>query len=87
LGASVASLWALISREFVWLVLLGCLIATPLALLLMKNWLQKYDYRIDISWWVFALAGLLALVIALVTVSTQAIRAALANPVSSLRSE
>jgi ABC-type antimicrobial peptide transport system permease subunit len=87
LGASVASLWALISREFVWLVLLGSLIATPLALLLMKNWLQKYDYRIDISWWVFALAGLLALVIALVTVSTQAIRAALANPVSSLRSE
>jgi len=87
LGASVANLWALISREFVWLVLLGCLIATPLALILMKNWLQKFDYRIDINWWVFALAGLLALVIALVTVSTQAIRAALANPVSNLRSE
>lgn len=53
----------------------------------MLNWLQKYDYRIDISWWVFAIAGLLAFVIALLTVSTQAIKAAIANPVKSLRTE
>ena len=87
LGASVANLWMLLSKEFVWLVLVGCSIASPLAFWLMKDWLQKYDYRIDISWWVFVLAGLLAFVIALLTVSTQAIKAAIANPVKSLRME
>jgi len=87
LGASVANLWALLSKEFVLLVLFACVIAAPLAFWLMKNWLQKYDYRIDISWWVFVIAGLLALVIALVTVSTQAIKAAISNPVKSLRTE
>jgi len=87
LGASIINLWALLSKEFVLLVMLGCLIASPLAFLLTKNWLQKYEYRIDISWWVFIIAGLLALVIALLTVSTQAIKAAVANPVKSLRTE
>ena len=87
LGASVANLWMLLSKEFVWLVLIGCSIASPLAFWLMKDWLQKYDYRIDISWWVFAIAGLLAFAIALLTVSTQAIKAAIANPVKSLRTE
>ena len=87
LGASVFNLWALLSKEFVWLVLIGCLIASPLAFLLMKNWLQQYDYRVEISWWIFIIAGLMAIVIALITVSTQAIKAALENPVKSLRSE
>lgn len=87
LGASLANLWMLLSKEFVWLVLAGCLIASPLAFLLMKEWLQHYDYRIDISWWIFIIAGLVAVVIALLTVSTQAVRAAVVNPVKSLRTE
>lgn len=87
LGASLLNLWGLLSREFVWLVIMGCLIASPLAFLLMKNWLQGYDYRINIHWWVFAFAGVAALAIALLTVSAQAIKAAVANPVKSLRSE
>lgn len=87
LGASVANLWMLLSREFVWLVLIACVLASPLTFWLMNEWLQKYDYRISISGWLFAIAGVLAIVIALLTVSIQAIRAALANPVKSLRSE
>jgi ABC-type antimicrobial peptide transport system permease subunit len=87
LGASIANLWLLLSKEFVWLILIACLIASPLSLLLMNDWLGKYDYRIDISGWVFVIAALLAIVIALVTVSAQAIKAAIANPVKSLRTE
>ena len=87
LGASVSRIWILLSREFVLLVLIASVIASPITYWQMSNWLQKYDYRIDISSWVFLLAGILALVIALVTVSTQAIKAALANPVKSLRTE
>jgi putative ABC transport system permease protein len=87
LGASVTNLWMLLSREFVLLVLLACVIASPLAFWLMDGWLQKYDYRINISAWIFILTGILAIVIALVTVSAQAIKAALANPVTSLRTE
>ena len=87
LGASVMNLIALLSKEFMVLVGVSCLIASPLAYWFMHGWLQKYEYRIDISWWVFAIAGALALVIALVTVSFQAVKAALANPVKSLRSE
>jgi len=68
-------------------VLVAFVIACPIAYFAMNRWLQDFAYRIDISWWVFVLAGGLALVIALVTVSTQAIRAALANPVESLRYE
>ena len=87
LGASIANLWILLSREFVWLVIIACVIASPLAYWLMHNWLQKYDYRININWVVFAIAGLVAIAIALLTVSTQAIKAAISNPVKSLRTE
>jgi putative ABC transport system permease protein len=77
----------LLSKEFVLLVSIAALIASPLAFWLMKDWLQKYDYRIGISVWVFVSAGVAALVIALMTVSSQAIKAAIANPVKSLRTE
>jgi putative ABC transport system permease protein len=87
LGASITNLWMLLSKEFILLVAIACIIASPLALWLMTNWLQQYDYRIDISWWIFAIAGSLAVIIALITVSTQAIRAAIANPVNRLRAE
>jgi putative ABC transport system permease protein len=87
LGASISSLVVLLSKDFTRFVLLGLLAATPLAYFAMEKWLQNFAYRIDIGWWVFALAGGLALLIALATVSTQAIKAALANPVESLRYE
>lgn len=87
LGASLINLWTLLSKEFIWLVVSGCIIATPIAYWLMNGWLQGYDYRITINWWIFIVAGILALVVALVTVSTQAIKAAISNPVNSLRSE
>jgi len=87
LGASVSRVVTLLSREFALLVLLANLLAWPFAYLVMNKVLQNYAYRIDISWWVFALSGGLALLIALLTVSTQAIKAALANPVEALRYE
>jgi putative ABC transport system permease protein len=87
LGATITSVAALLSKDFVKLVLFANLIAWPVAWFAMNRWLQNFAYRIDIGWWVFALAGGLALVIALATVSTQAIKAALANPVESLRYE
>lgn len=87
LGASVPNLVALLSREFVVLVLIAILIASPLAYYLMDKWVQDFAYRTDISWWVFGLAGAVALLIALFTVSYQSIRAALMNPVRSLKSE
>jgi putative ABC transport system permease protein len=87
LGASVANLWQLLSKDFVILILFSCIIATPIAHYFMNNWLQKYTYRTDISWWVFVLAAVGTLVIALLTVSYQAIKAALMNPVQSLKTE
>lgn len=87
LGASVSRVVTLLSREFAVLVVLANGIAWPLAYLVMNKVLQNYAYRIDMSWWVFALAGGVALLIALLTVSTQAIKAALANPVEALRYE
>ncbi|MCI0695559.1 ABC transporter permease [candidate division KSB1 bacterium] len=87
LGASVAGLAGLLSKDFVKLVLLANLVAWPIAWYAMNKWLQNFAYRTDINWWVFALAGGLAMLIALLTVSTQAIKAALANPVDSLRYE
>ncbi|MFQ5751728.1 MAG: ABC transporter permease [bacterium] len=87
LGASVTGVVALLSKDFVKLVLLANVIAWPVAWWAMNKWLQNFAYRIDIDWWVFLLAGGLALLIALLTVSAQAIRAALANPVDSLRYE
>lgn len=87
LGARPATLFNLLSKEFLLLVLIAMVIASPLAWIAMSNWLQDYVYRIHISWWMFAVAGVLAVLIALVTVSFQAIRAAIANPVKSLRTE
>ena len=87
LGATIANVTALLSKDFVKLVLMGNLLAWPVAYFAMNKWLQNFAYRIDSSWWIFALAGGLGLVIALLTVSSQAIRAALANPVESLRYE
>lgn len=87
LGASVTSIARLLSIDFLKLVGVSFLLAAPLGYWAMHQWLKEYPYRIQLSWWIFALAGLIALLIALITVSTQAIRAARANPVKSLRSE
>ena len=87
LGASVGSLVALLSKDFLKLVLVAIVVASPLAWYAMHRWLQDFAYRIEIEWWVFALAGTLAVGIALLTVSFQSIKAALMNPVKSLRSE
>jgi len=87
LGASVASLFASLSKEFIVLVIIALLIAAPLSYLAMTRWLENYKYQTDISWWVFALSALIAIVITLATVSFQTLKAALVNPVKSLRSE
>ena len=87
LGASMLNVWQLISKEFVWLVVFSCVIAAPLGYFLLKSWLNGFTYRTEISWWIFVLSFLGALTITLLTVSTQAIRAAMSNPVKSLRSE
>lgn len=87
LGASVANIGYVISKDFLALVCLAMLIASPFAYWMMNKWLQDFAYRIQISWWVFALAAGVALLIALATVSVQAIKAAVANPVKSLRTE
>jgi putative ABC transport system permease protein len=87
LGAKVGGIVALLGRDFVKLVAIAAVIAFPVAWLGMNYWLQGFAYRVGISWWIFAIAGLAAVLIALVTVSLQTIRAALANPIRSLRSE
>jgi putative ABC transport system permease protein len=87
LGANPLSIFKLLTREFLFLVIISLFIASPLAWMALNKWLQDFAYRTTISWWVFALAGTLALLIALATVSFQAIKAALTNPVKSLRSE
>ncbi len=87
LGASTSGIVALLSKDFLKLVLIAFVIATPIAWYAMNQWLQDFAYKIDIPWWIFVLAGLLAIAIALFTVSFQAVKAALANPVKSLRSE
>ncbi len=87
LGASVSGIVALLSGEFVKLVLIAIVIASPVSWWAMNRWLQDFAYRIDIEWWMFAVAGLAAVAIALLTISWQAIRAAMANPVESLRAE
>jgi putative ABC transport system permease protein len=87
LGASVPSIVTLLSKDFLKLVLIAILIASPLAWYAMNRWLADFAYKIDIEWWVFAGAGLLAVGIALLTVSFQSVKAALMNPVNSLRSE
>ncbi|MDB5156701.1 MAG: FtsX-like permease family protein, partial [Mucilaginibacter sp.] len=87
LGASIAQVWVLLSTDFILLVFISCLIASPMAYYFLHNWLLKYDYRINIGPGVFILSGIAAVTITLFTVSFQAIRAALANPVKSLRNE
>jgi ABC-type antimicrobial peptide transport system permease subunit len=87
LGATVGNLWQLLSKQFVWLVSISLLIAVPVAYYFMYNWLQHYTYRTSIPWWIFIAAAAGALLITLLTVSFQAIKAAVANPVKSLRSE
>jgi hypothetical protein len=87
LGANTKGLVALLAKDFLKLVAIAIILASPLAYFLMNKWLQDFAYRISIGWWVFVLAGVIALLIALVTVSFQAIRAAVANPVKSLRTE
>jgi putative ABC transport system permease protein len=87
LGASVGNIVGMLSKDFLKLVIIAAIIAFPLAWWGMHKWLQDFAYRVDIGWWIFLVAGILALVIALLTVSFQAIRAALMNPVSALRSE
>ncbi len=87
LGATVFNVWKLLSRDFVVLVVISVLLATPLAYYYTNQWLQEYNYRIEISWWVFAVTSIAALTITLLTVSFQAVKAALMNPVESLKSE
>jgi ABC-type antimicrobial peptide transport system permease subunit len=87
LGASVSGVVYLFSKEFIILITIAFIIASPVAWYFMNQWLQDYVYRINISWWIFIVGGLSAIIIALITVSFKAIKAALANPVKSLRSE
>jgi putative ABC transport system permease protein len=87
LGATVPQVWLLLSRDFMLLVLISCVVSTPLAFYFLHQWLQKYDYRISIHPLVFVAAGLGALVITLITTSFQSVRAALANPTKCLRTE
>lgn len=87
LGASTPGLVALLSKDFLKLVLIAIVIASPIAWYVMNRWLQEFAYKIDVEWWMFVVAGLLAVGIAVLTVSFQSIKAALANPITSLRSE
>ena len=87
LGASVGNITALLSKDFLKLVFISVVIASPIAGYFMNIWLQDFAYRVDISWWIFAVAGIMAILIALLTVGYQSIKAALANPVKSLRTE
>jgi len=87
LGASIASITSLISKDFLKLVLMAFLIASPIAYYLMNGWLQDFTYKIKISWWVFALTGGIAMIITLLTIGFQSVKSAMANPVKSLRTE
>jgi putative ABC transport system permease protein len=87
MGASVSGITALLSKEFLKLVFIAVAIAIPVAWYFTDKWLQDFAYHIDMEWWIFAVASVMALIIALITVSVQAVRAAVQNPVNSLRSE
>jgi ABC-type antimicrobial peptide transport system permease subunit len=87
LGATAGNIVYLFSKEFIILITIAFVIAAPIAWYYMHQWLQAYAYRINISWWLFVVGGLAATIVALVTISFQAIKAAKANPVKSLRSE
>lgn len=86
-GASVKNIVVLISKDFVWLIVIAFTIATPLAYIAANKWLQEYANRTDIYWWIFLVAGVSAILIAMITISSQAIKAARAKPVKSLRTE
>lgn len=87
LGAYVKNIVMLLSKDFMKLVIIAAFIAFPLAWWIMHTWLQDFAYRVNLSWWIFVASGLAALIIALITVSFQAVKAAIANPVKSLRTE
>jgi putative ABC transport system permease protein len=87
LGASVSGIVGLLSKDFLKLIAISCLVAFPVSWWLMHNWLLNYQYRIEIGWWIFLAAGISAMLIALITISFQSVKAAIANPVRSLRSE
>ena len=87
LGASVSHITTILSKDFLKLVMIALVVAIPVAWLATGKWLENYPYRIDLSWWMFASAVILVILIALITVSFQAIKAAIANPVKSLRTE
>jgi ABC-type antimicrobial peptide transport system permease subunit len=87
LGASILNLWKLLSKDFLLLVGISIVIASPLAYYFMSNWIQKFTYRTDMSWWVFILAGAGAIIITIITISFQSIKAATSNPIKSLRTE
>ena len=87
LGASVANIVTMLSADFIKLVFIAMLIALPVAWYVMYKWLQDFAYRVSIHWWILALAGIMALVIAFITISFQSVKAALTNPVKSLKSE
>ncbi len=87
LGASIINITAMLGKDFLKLVFISIVIASPIAYYFSHEWLQDFVYRTNISWWVFALAGMIAVLVALVTISFQSIKAAIANPVKSLRTE
>jgi ABC-type antimicrobial peptide transport system permease subunit len=87
LGASLFHVWRLLSTDFVILVIISCAIAVPIAWYYLNEWLLQYEYRTPMSWWIFVVSSLGALLITLLTVSYQAIRAGMMNPVNSLRTE
>jgi len=87
LGASVSNIVSLLSKDFVLLVLISFMVAAPVAWWSMSKWLENFAYRTTMNWWVFGMSGLSLVVIALITLSIQTIKAAMANPVDSLRSE
>ena len=87
LGASVGNIVSMLSKNFLKLVIISSIIAFPVSWWAMHNWLQDFAFRISIGWWVFVVAGVAAIVIALITISFQAIKAAIVNPVKSLRTE
>ncbi|MCE7068250.1 ABC transporter permease [Dyadobacter sp. CY326] len=87
LGASILNLWSLLSLDFITLVLISCLLSAPIAWFTMNNWLNNYEYHTAVSWWIFIIAGTGVLLITMLTVSYQAIKAAMLNPVKSLKSE
>jgi hypothetical protein len=87
LGGGVGHILVLVSQDFLKLLIVGALIATPLAWYFLDQWLQSYEYKTPISWWIFLLATAIVAIVTLVTISYQALKAALANPVKSLRTE